>query len=181
MTLRGDANPSHCIAFLLQSRMVKSRSRDIAGLIAFIALCFVVSGLGGLATSSSVGTWYQTLAKPPFNPPDWVFAPVWTILYVMIAIAGWRVWRKAGIAGAKRPLAAYGLQLVLNFGWSVLFFGVQRTGWALAEVVVLLVVIVATWWLFRPIDKPAALLFVPYGLWVAFATVLNLSIVILNP
>jgi benzodiazapine receptor len=125
--------------------------------------------------------WYQTLAKPPFNPPDWVFAPVWTILYVMIAIAGWRVWRKAGIAGAKRPLAAYGLQLVLNFGWSVLFFGVQRTGWALAEVVVLLVVIVATWWLFRPIDKPAAFLFVPYGLWVAFATVLNLSIVILNP
>jgi translocator protein len=160
--------------------MFERRTRDITSLVAFLALCLAVSGLGGIATSSSVGTWYQTLIKPPFNPPDWVFAPVWTVLYVMIAVAGWRVWRKASVGAAKKALAAYGVQLALNLGWSVLFFGAQQVGWALLEIIFLNAAIAATWWLFRPIDKVAALLFVPYGLWVAFATALNASILILN-
>jgi len=160
--------------------MFVSRSRDVAGFLVFVALCILVSGLGGMATSSSVGTWYQTLAKPPFNPPDWVFAPVWTALYVLIAVAGWRVWRKIGAGDSRMPLLVYGLQLALNLGWSVLFFGLQQVGWALAEIVVLLASIVATWWLFRPIDKVAALLLTPYGLWVTYATGLNTSFVILN-
>lgn len=160
--------------------MFEGRIRNIASLVVFLALCLAVSGLGGVATSSSVGTWYQTLIKPPFNPPDWVFAPVWSVLYVLIAVAGWRVWRKAGVGAAKRALAVYGLQLALNLGWSVLFFGVQQVGWALVEIFFLVGAITATWWLFRSIDKVAALLFVPYGLWVAFATALNASIFILN-
>tara|TARA_R110000868_G_scaffold410585_1_gene699168 strand:+ start:605 stop:1090 length:486 start_codon:yes stop_codon:yes gene_type:complete len=160
--------------------MVASQTKNIAGLAAFLALSFVVSGIGGAITASSVGTWYQTLIKPPFNPPDWLFAPVWTTLFVLMAVAGWRVWRKVGFSGASLAFAAYGFQLALNLTWSGVFFGLQLVGWALVEMVVFFVAIIATGWLFRPVDKLAAFLFVPYGLWVAFALALNTAIWILN-
>ena len=111
--------------------MVASQTKNIAGLAAFLALSFVVSGIGGAITASSVGTWYQTLIKPPFNPPDWLFAPVWTTLFVLMAVAGWRVWRKVGFSGASLAFAAYGFQLALNLTWSGVFFGLQLVGWAL--------------------------------------------------
>lgn len=156
------------------------RGRDIAGLVAFLAVCFAVSGLGGAVTATSVGSWYRTLAKPPFNPPDWVFAPVWTTLFIAIAVSGWLVWRRRGLGGARLAFVAYALQLALNLGWSVLFFGLRSPGAALIEIVPLIAAIVATGVLFARIDRVAGLLFVPYALWSAFAALLTAAIWRLN-
>lgn len=153
----------------------------LAALTVFILLCLALSALGGAVTATSVGTWYPTLQKPPFNPPDWVFAPVWTTLFLLIAIAGWRVWRRAGLAGMGTTWSLYLAQLALNLAWSVLFFGLRRPDLALIELVVLLSAIVATAILFRRVDRIAAWLFVPYVAWVAFAAVLNAAIWWLNP
>ena len=155
------------------------RGRDILGLVVFLAICLVVSGLGGAITATSVGTWYQTLEKPGFNPPDWVFAPVWTTLYVLMAIAGWRVWRRRTAAG-WRALAVFAVQLALNLAWSFLFFGLQRIDLALAEIVILLFAILANTVVFWRIDRVAGALFVPYLLWVAYATLLTAALWRLN-
>jgi len=156
------------------------RRRDLAGLAAFILLCLAVSGVGGWATASSVGGWYQTLAKPAFNPPDWVFAPVWTVLYLMIAVAGWRVWRRSGLGGAPWAMAAYAAQLALNLAWSFVFFGAQAIGAALVVIVLLLAAIGVNLRLFWRIERAAALLLAPYAAWVAFAAVLNAALWRLN-
>lgn len=155
-------------------------ARDIAGLAVFVALNAAVSALGGWATAGSVGTWYVTLEKPSFNPPDWVFAPVWSALYLMIAIAGWRAWRRA--AGAQRSLAfsAYAVQLALNLSWSFVFFGAQRIGAALAVIVALLAAILANAFLFWRIERAAGALLLPYAAWVSFATLLNAALWRLN-
>lgn len=155
-------------------------AQDLIGLAAFVVLCLAVSGIGGAITATSVDTWYQALKKPSFNPPDWVFAPVWTSLYVLMAIAGWRVWRQARMAGAWRALAVFAVQLGLNLGWSSLFFGLRRIDLALLEIAVLLLVIVANTVLFWRIDRWAGLLFLPYVFWVAYAAVLNASLWQLN-
>ncbi len=157
-----------------------TRAQALAALAGFLGVCFLVSGLGGWVTSTSVDTWYQTLEKPPFNPPDWVFAPVWTALYIFMAVAGWRVWRKVGFAQAKTAFTYYFIQLALNLVWSFLFFGAQNVGAALLEVVVFLIAIIATMLHFAQFDKIAAGLFVPYAAWVSFATLLNGSIWFLN-
>ena len=149
------------------------RTRDILGLAAFVVLCLAISALGGWATATSVTTWYPTLTKPAFNPPNWVFAPVWTALYLMIAVAGWRVWKARGFAGARAEMSVYALQLALNLVWSFVFFGAQAIGAALVEILVLLAAIVANVWLFWRVDRVAGLLLVPYAAWVSFAAVLN--------
>ena len=159
-----------------------SRSmRNSAALAGFLALCLAVAAAGGAVTATSVGTWYAGLAKPAFNPPDWMFAPVWTTLFVMMAFAAWRVWRARGLAGARGALGAWLLQLALNLGWSLLFFGARMIGAALVEVVVLLAAILATLALFWRIDRVAGALLVPYAAWVAFATLLNAALWRLNP
>lgn len=163
-----------------QVQTYPNRRRDVIGLVSFLALCLAVSGIGGAITATSVGTWYQALEKPPFNPPDWVFAPVWTTLYVMMAIAGWRVWRRVGIETRKTALIVFAVQLGLNLAWSLLFFGSQRIGLALAEIIVLLVAIIANTTMFWRIDRLAGVLFVPYVLWVAYATVLNAALWVIN-
>ncbi len=127
-----------------------------------------------------MGGWYQDLQKPAFNPPDWVFAPVWTTLFIAMAVAAWRVWRRGGRAGAGRELALYGLQLALNLGWSALFFGLREIGWALVEILVLFVAIAATTVLFWRRDRVAGLLFLPYLAWVAYATLLTAALWTLN-
>jgi tryptophan-rich sensory protein len=163
--------------------MTRSRLHDALGLAGFVALCFAVAGAGGAVTATSVGGWYQAPAKPAFNPPDWVFGPVWTILYAMIAVAGWRIWRLRGwtTRGALNPaLLAWALQLGLNLSWSFLFFGAGMIGGALVEIVVLLAAIGATARLFWRIDRPAAWLLAPYGAWVAYATLLNAALWRLN-
>ncbi|MBK8908138.1 MAG: tryptophan-rich sensory protein [Rhodospirillales bacterium] len=153
---------------------------DLLGLAGFAVLCLAVSGIGGAITATSVDGWYQTLQKPSFNPPDWVFGPVWTVLYVMMAVAAWRVWRRAGFAGGRAALTAFLVQLGLNLAWTVLFFGLQAIGLALIEIVVLLAAIVVTAVLFRRIDRLAGWLLAPYGLWVAYAMALNTSLWLLN-
>ena len=156
------------------------RSRDVLDLVAFLVLCLAVSGIGAAVTATSVGTWYQALHKPAFNPPDWIFAPVWTTLYILMAIAGWRVWRQAGFETGRKALTVFMVQLALNLAWSFIFFGQQRIGLALIEIAILLLVIIATTVLFWRIDRWAGVLFLPYVLWVAFATVLNASLWWLN-
>lgn len=154
--------------------------RDLAALAGFVLLCFAVAGIGGLATASGVETWYPTLVRPGFNPPDWIFGPVWTVLYLLMAIAAWRVWRRPSSRPRSVALAAFGLQLALNLAWSLLFFGLRSPGAALVEIFLLLGAIAATAYLFWRQERLAGLLFVPYLLWVAFATLLNASIWLLN-
>ena len=149
-------------------------------LVAFIILCLAVSSVGGAITATSVDTWYQTLEKPSFNPPDWVFAPVWTALYILMGLAAWRIWRFRSIANTVKALSIFGVQLGLNLSWSILFFGLQRVDLALIEIFILLATIVLNAILFWRIDRLAGLIFVPYVLWVTFATILNASIWLLN-
>lgn len=160
--------------------MKRSRTAEIIGLVLFLAFCLGIGALGAAVTASSVTTWYADLNKPPFTPPNEVFGPVWTVLYVMMATAAWRVWRVADRETAQGPLTMFALQLALNLGWSVAFFGLERTGSAVAVIVVLELAVIATAFAFRPIDRLAALLMVPYALWVGFATVLNIAIWRLN-
>jgi tryptophan-rich sensory protein len=155
-------------------------SRDLLGLFAFILLCLAVSGIGGAITATSVDTWYQALQKPPFNPPDWVFAPVWTALYILMGIAAWRVWRLRSFEATGKALAVFAVQLGLNLAWSFLFFGLQRIDLALVEIVILLCAIITNTIMFWRIDRLAGLLFVPYAAWVTYATVLNASLWLLN-
>jgi translocator protein len=156
------------------------RSRDLLGLFAFIVLCLIVSGGGGAITATSVDTWYQALEKPPFNPPDWLFAPVWTALYILMAIAAWRVWRVRSFDATRWAFAVFGLQLCLNLAWSFLFFGLQRIDLALIEIFFLLISIITNTILFWRIERLAGMMFVPYAVWVTYATVLNVSLWLLN-
>ncbi|MDH4094110.1 MAG: tryptophan-rich sensory protein [Betaproteobacteria bacterium] len=155
------------------------RARDTAGLAVFLAINVAVSALGGWATASSVGTWYQGLAKPAFNPPDWVFAPVWSALYLMIAVAGWRAWRRGG-GEARRALVVYAVQLALNLSWSFVFFGARLIGPALLVIAALLAAIAANAALFWRLDRWAGALLVPYAAWVSFAALLNAALWRLN-
>lgn len=157
-----------------------SRRADLLGLAGFLLACFAVAAAAGAATADSVATWYPTLNKPAFTPPDWVFAPAWTVLYAAMAVAGWRVWRKVGFAGGRNALTLFAIQLLLNGAWSFLFFGAKAIGIALVDIVVLLLVIAATTAVFWRIDRIAGLLFVPYLLWVGYATALNAGIWLAN-
>ena len=160
--------------------MRRSRTAEIVGLVLFLALCLGIGALGAAVTASSVRTWYADLNKPSFTTPNEVFGPVWTVLYVMMGTAAWRVWRAADRETAQGPLTMFALQLALNLGWTVAFFGLERTGSAVAVILVLELAIVSTAFAFRPIDRLAALLMVPYALWVGLAIVLNIAIWRLN-
>jgi tryptophan-rich sensory protein len=151
-----------------------------AMLVVLVGLCLAVGALGGWVTADSVKTWYPTIAKPSFTPPNWLFGPVWTLLYVMMGVAAWRVWRRASARMRRGPLALFGLQLALNLAWSVVFFGTHLIGGAVVVIVVLEAAILATLISFRNIDRIAAALLVPYALWVAFAAALNIAIWRLN-
>ena len=155
------------------------RTRVFA-LIAFMVLCLIISAFGGAVTATSVSTWYPELVKPFFTPPDWLFAPAWSIIYFLIAFSGWRVWLKRGLNGAKGPFAVYGAQLALNLLWSFLFFGAQSPLLGLIDILMLLALIVVNCWLFMKIDRIAGILLLPYGLWVFYATLLNGAIWHLN-
>lgn len=155
--------------------------REFFGFVAFLGLCLAASAVGAAATASSVGSWYQTLAKPSFNPPNWVFAPVWSLLFFMMAVAAWRVWRRDGLRGARAALTLFALQLALNMCWSIVFFGLRSIGAALAEIFVLLLAILATTVVFWQRDRIAGMLFIPYAGWVGYAAVLNATLWQLNP
>lgn len=160
---------------------VRHRAVDLIALVLFLALCLGVGALGASVVATGVDSWYAGLAKPSFNPPDEVFGPVWTVLYILMAVAAWRVWRIADRDTARGPLTLFALQLAINLGWIVVFFGLQKIASAVATIVVLDVAILVTVLAFRTVDRLAALLMLPYVAWAAFATVLNVAIWRLNP
>jgi translocator protein len=157
-----------------------SKRTQSIGLAAWLLVSFAAAGLGSIVTSTSVNGWYQQLARPSWNPPDWVFGPVWTTLFAMMAVAAWLVWRQAGLRQAAMPLGLFIAQLALNALWSVLFFGLRRPDLASLEIVVLWLAIAATIVAFWSRSKPAALLMCPYLAWVTFAAALNFVIARLN-
>jgi tryptophan-rich sensory protein len=158
----------------------QGRLRDIAGFTCWLGLSLGVAAIGGAITRTSVSDWYQGLAKPSFNPPDWAFTPVWISLFILMGISAWLIWRRIGFARGAVPLTAFGLQLALNLAWSFLFFGLRSVGWALAEIVVLWPAILMTVIGFYRVSPAAGLLLVPYLLWSSFAVALNASIWWLN-
>lgn len=146
----------------------------IARILIAVFICLSVGFLSGLVTSSSIQTWYVTLSKPSFNPPNWLFGPVWTTLYILMGVAAGMVWSK-GLESQEIRLAlsAFVFQLGLNALWSIIFFGMKNPGLALAENALLWLSIAGCIYLFGRISKPAMWLLVPYLLWVSFAIVLN--------
>ncbi len=146
-----------------------------------VTICLLIGFLAGFATQSSVGTWYATLNKPSFNPPNWLFGPVWTLLYILMGIAAGLVWAKGFYhVWVKTALYYFGFQLLFNALWSIVFFGFQEPFWALLVILVLLILILITIKWFKIVSKPAAYLLIPYFLWVCFATLLNYRIWELN-
>ncbi len=153
----------------------------ITKILIAVGVCLLIGFLSGFATQSSVNDWYVTLNKPSFNPPNWVFAPVWTVLYILMGVAAGIVWSKGFYhLWVKTALYHFGFQLLLNAFWSILFFGLKNPLAALFVILTLLVLIILTIKWFRIVSKTAALLMIPYLLWVSFATVLNFSIWQLN-
>lgn len=155
-------------------------------LVPFLALVFAISFISSQVTMAQVvpGGWHDLLNKPAWNPPNWLFAPVWTTLYVMIAISGWRVWRALpGTTGMKilsTTMLPYWLQLTLNFAWSFIFFGAHALTASAVEIIALLVMIALNIREFIKWDRLAAYLLVPYVLWVAYASSLNIAIAAMN-
>ena len=148
-------------------------------LLVFILLTLVVGAGASIFTEPSIPTWYAHLVHPAIAPPNWVFAPVWTTLYVLMAVAAWRVWRITGTR--SKEMAAYGVQLALNFAWSAIFFGAHQIGLAMIEIGVLVLAILVTALLFARRDGLAGLLFLPYLGWTGFAAVLTHAFWLLNP
>lgn len=160
---------------------MRAHKRTYQRIAISVAVCLLIGALSGFATQSSVATWYPELAKPGFTPPNWLFAPIWTALYISMGIAAGLVWaRGLHHAWVKTALYYFGFQLLVNGSWSVVFFGLRNPGAALWVIGLLLTLIILTIKTFRVASKPAAWLLVPYLVWVLFASMLNLSIVQLN-
>ncbi len=155
------------------SMATESRRRGVLALIGWFALTFAAALTGAFVKT---GGWYAELAKPTWNPPGWLFGPVWTMLYAMMAVAAWLVWRRGGWRMQRGPLTLYLAQWALNALWTPLFFGLRRPGWAFAEILILLLAILATLAAFWRVKRLAGALLVPYTLWVTFATFLNYTI-----
>ena len=151
--------------------------RQWFALAGFIGLCLAVGIIAGLVTAPAVLEWYPTLVKPSWTPPSWLFAPAWTVLYILMAVAAWLVW-KAG--NAKAALILFFGQLFLNLAWSILFFGARSPGSGLIDVTAMWIAIAATIFAFAFKSRLAAFLMVPYLCWVSFAGALNASIFMLN-
>ena len=166
----------------IRPRSFGGAARSVLVLVAFVAACLVVAVVGSLITTpqTASGGWYGTLDKPFFTPPSWLFGPVWTVLYLSIAVSGWLFWRRAGFSGAKDPMALFFVQLGLNLLWNVAFFGLQSPGLGLVEILVLWTSILLTIIAFLRISRPAGWILVPYLAWVTFATALNAGIWWLN-
>jgi benzodiazapine receptor len=155
--------------------------KDFPKLVASVVGCELVGIIGTPFTISAISTWYVFLNKPFFSPPNWIFGPVWTILYFFMGVSAFLVWQKGlNHKKVKKALTYFKLQLFFNFLWSILFFGLHSPILGLVDIIVLLVSIILTIGAFYKISKIAAYLLIPYLLWVSFATILNISIVVLN-
>jgi tryptophan-rich sensory protein len=156
--------------------------RRLATYLGWIIVSEFAGVLGALATTSAIPTWYAALSKPAWTPPNWIFGPVWTVLYAVMGIAAARVWiRHRQTSAGKRSLALFGAQLAMNAEWPVLFFGLHAVGAALVAILILWAAILALilwWW---RLERPSSLLLIPYLAWVSYATALNAAIWRLNP
>lgn len=162
------------------ARRTLPANRDLLVLGGFIAVCYGVAVLGGLATGPKIPTWYASLRKPWFNPPNWIFGPVWMVLYGVIAYAGYRLWKAPPSPERKTALTWWWAQIVLNGAWSPAFFAMQSPLLGLVVIVPFWIAVVMTTVKAAPVDRPAAWLFTPYVGWVSFAAALNASILYLN-
>jgi tryptophan-rich sensory protein len=156
-------------------RSTSSKLRNALALVGFIVITFCAPLM---SIGSMPGAWYAALNKPTWNPPSWVFGPAWTLLYTLMAVAAWLVWKRVGFS---RPLAFYFVQLALNAAWTPIFFGAHQLGWALVEIILMWIMILLTLLSFRRVTPTAGWLFVPYLAWVSFASFLNLTLWRLNP
>ena len=162
-----------------QNQAPSARRRSShAALLAFCVLCVVGGAASGLATPP--GAWYQSLAKPSWTPPPWLFGPVWTVLYIMIGIAGWMIWSGRAAPRGRVAVTLFAVQLALNFTWTPVFFGLRAPGPAFAVILTLMACIVATILASWRHERMAALLLLPYAVWVSFASALNLALWRLN-
>ncbi|MGX7666901.1 TspO/MBR family protein [Flavobacterium pedocola] len=157
-------------------------NQRITKVLMVVATCLCVGYFSGIITKESITTWYPTLEKPGFNPPNWVFAPVWTTLYIMMGVAAGLVWNKMDTdrINVRKGLQFFAIQLTLNFLWSYLFFGLHNPLLALAELALLWLMIYETFVVFKRVDKLAGWLLIPYLIWVSFAGILNAAIFWLN-
>jgi tryptophan-rich sensory protein len=162
--------------------MEQSKINDILKLVTSVIICLLTGFIGSIFTSPSIPTWYATLTKPSFNPPDWIFAPVWTTLFVLMGISLYLVLNE-GLQDKKVKISLFlfGLQLLLNVLWSFLFFGLHSPFYAFLEILILWAAIVLTIVNFFKVSRKAGFLLLPYIFWVSFAAILNFSIWRLNP
>ncbi len=156
------------------------RTRSTLVLIGFLAAAFAAAALGALITAPSIHGWYATLHQPPLSPPNWLFAPVWTVLYALMAIAAWLAWRTRVSSCRSGGLRMWAVQLVINFAWTAVFFGLHSPAFALADILLLVIAIVQTMRPFHTIRPLACWLLAPYLAWTLFAAYLNAGIVMLN-
>lgn len=155
--------------------------KRVAQIILFVSVCLLTGAVGSFATRESLNTWYADLTKPFFVPPNWAFGVVWPILYVLMGISVFMIWRKGtGDRQVRVALGLFALQLVLNGLWTPIFFGLRMIALALIEIVVLWMAILVTLLVFRRISRPAACLLLPYLAWVSFAVALNAALWHLN-
>jgi tryptophan-rich sensory protein len=148
-------------------------------LLICIIVCQAAGGIGAIFTMPAISGWYRSLQKPFFNPPDWIFSPVWIFLFLLMGISLYLVWDR-GARENKKSIFIFGVQLVLNIFWSIIFFGLKSPGFAFLEIIILWLAILATIISFYKISKTAGLLLIPYILWVSFALILNLFLWRLN-
>lgn len=145
-----------------------------------ILLALSVGFIGSFFTTPSISSWYAFINKPSFSPPNWLFAPAWTLLYILMGISAFLIWKKRDNLKTKQALIFYSIQLILNALWSIIFFGMHNLGLAFLEIIILWMFILITLIKFYKINKTAGLLFVPYLLWVSFASILNFAVWMLN-
>jgi tryptophan-rich sensory protein len=159
-----------------------ARDRPLVALVLAVVAVEIVGASGSIFTIQGLGVWYESLTLPSFAPPNWVFGPVWTTLFALIGAALWLVWREAPTKprAVGLALAVFVVHFAFNLGWSAAFFGLQNVGLGLGVILLLWGLIVATIWAFDRVDRRAALLLVPYLLWVSFAAYLNYQIWVLN-
>lgn len=160
--------------------MHASPQKQALGLLGWLAASFLTGGIGAIA-SASAGTFYGQLIRPSWAPPAWLFGPVWSVLYVLMGVAAWLVWREHGFRGAATALKLFGAQLLANALWTWLFFVWHQGALSLAEIVLLWLLIASTIVAFWRLNRLAAILLLPYLAWVSFATALTLSLWRLNP
>ncbi|MBU4534395.1 MAG: tryptophan-rich sensory protein [Euryarchaeota archaeon] len=158
-----------------------NRGRDLSLLAFFVIGCLLVGSISGFFTAGEVDTWYPSLVKPDWNPPSWLFGPVWTLLYALMGVAAFLIYKEGfEKREVKIALGIFSVQLGLNFFWSILFFTYKNLFASFVEIILLWIAILATIISFYRINRPAALIMIPYFLWVSFATLLNYTLLILN-